>query len=81
MNGKCAKRIRLAYFCCLANSLRDVTYTQLKQEYVALPYHKRRIPGVRVSGHSRRIKERLEAIALHAARRRAIPREGLASLP
>lgn len=46
MNGKASKRIRFAAAC----SHRDVA--QLKKEYRALPYHRRRKPGIVIESHS-----------------------------
>ena len=82
MNGKCAKRIRIAYRAAFCSGS-DVTYKKLKAQYKAFPYHKRWnalviILGAcpkswqgQVPGHSQRLKERLYAQPLHQNRRAA----------
>lgn len=45
MNGQASKRIRLAA------ELAGIPVKQLKREYRALPYHRRRLAGIEVKPH------------------------------
>lgn len=54
MNGKCVKRIKHAAFRCS----RD--WKELRREYLALPYHRRKLPcGLKCGSHSFEIKKYL----------------------
>ncbi len=50
MNGKLAKRIRFA------SQISQQPVAELKRQYRALPYHRRKIAGVKIDGHTAAIQ-------------------------
>lgn len=50
MNGKASKRIRLAA------EITGRPVKEMRREYAALPYHRRRIAGIRIGTHKEAIK-------------------------